>query len=72
MLRLDNDKIRELIANAGDTSNLGNAYSAKKILQDLLFNSSILLTKEQRININKALSNLRMIVNFERRFCRGG
>jgi hypothetical protein len=30
MLRLDNDKIRELIANAGDTSNLGNAYSAKK------------------------------------------
>lgn len=57
MISLNTNKIAELIAEADDTHHLEKSYTAKQVLRSLLVESTILLTKEQRISINKALKN---------------
>ncbi len=60
MIRLETNKIMELIADASDNCSLDKAYSAKKMLQKLLVNSAISLTREQRISINRALEDFKV------------
>ncbi len=60
MIRLETNKIMELIADASDNYSLDKAYSAKKMLQKLQVNSAISLTREQRISINRALEDFKV------------
>lgn len=60
MIRLETNKIMELIAGASDNYSLDKAYSAKKMLQKLQVNSAISLTREQRISINRALEDFKV------------
>lgn len=57
MISLNTNKIAELIADADDSQHLEKSYSARQVLKRLLVESTIALTKEQRISINKALGN---------------